>query len=408
MLGLLAAEPNQLDTREAGSLSGMFEQKLQELERQHLRRRLRVLDSEPGTTVQIEGRTVLLMASNNYLGLATHPTLKQAAIEATERFGVGSGASRLISGTLAPHVELETELAHFKGTEAALLFGSGYLANLGLIPVLVKPDGLILADRLCHASLIDGCRLSGADVRVFRHGDLAQLETLLTRRPTRRETLIVTEGIFSMDGDAAALPELLTLAERYGARLLVDDAHGTGVMGPHGRGTLEWFGVEERLPFHMGTLGKALGTSGAYVAGQATLIHYLLNKARSFVYTTASPPATAAASLAALKIVRSEPDRRARLWANRDYLLNGLRALGYRTTPTVSPIIPVLIGDTEKALSLARLLLDHDIFAPAIRPPTVPKGTSRIRTTVTSEHTREQHDRVLATFGQAGHALRLL
>ena len=387
---------------------GMFEQELQDLERRHLRRRLRVIESEPGTTVRIEGQTVILMASNDYLGLATHPKLRQAAIEAIQRFGVGAGASRLVSGTLVPHVELETELARFKGTEAALLFGSGYLANLGLVPVLVKSGGLILADRLCHASLIDGCRLSDADVRVFRHGDLAQLNTLLARRSAHRDTLIVTDGIFSMDGDAAALPELLSLAERYGARVLVDDAHGTGVMGPHGRGTLEWFGVEGRLPFHMGTLGKALGTSGAYVAGQASMIHYLLNRARSFLYTTAPPPATAAASLAALNVVQSEPDRRARLWANRDYFLAGLHALGFRTTPTVSAIIPVLIGDPDKALALTRLLLDQAVFAPAIRPPTVPKGTSRIRTTVTSEHSREQLDRVLAAFRHAGQALGVI
>ncbi len=393
---------------ESGAPGSMFEHELQDLDQRHLRRRLRVLESEPGTTARIEGRTVILMASNNYLGLATHPKLRQAAVEATERFGVGSGASRLISGTLIPHVELETEIAHFKGTEAALLFGSGYLANLGLIPILIKSGGLILADRLCHASLIDGCRLSSADVRVFRHGDLAQLETLLARRPARRDTLIVTDGIFSMDGDAAALPELLTLAERHGAGVLVDDAHGTGVMGPHGRGTLEWCDVEGRLPFHMGTLGKALGTSGAFVAGPATLIHYLINTARSFLYTTAPPPATAAASTAALKIVRSEPDRRARLWRNRDYFLDGLRALGFRTTATVSPIIPVLIGDPDKTLALARLLLEQGVFAPALRPPTVPKGTSRIRTTVTSEHSTEQLDRVLAAFRHAGHTLGLL
>ena len=386
----------------------MFDRQLQDLEKRHLRRHLRLIHSESGTTVKIGGRSVILMASNNYLGLATHPTLKQAAIEATERYGVGAGASRLISGTLPPHTELEAELARFKGTEASLFFGSGYLANLSLIPTLSKGGDLILADRLCHASLIDGCRLSEADLRIFRHRDLLQLEALLARRPAGRNTLIVTDGIFSMDGDAAPLPDMVDLAERYDAKLLVDDAHGTGVMGAQGRGTLEHFGVEKRLPFHMGTLGKALGTSGAYVTGPSTFIEYLVNAARAFIYTTAPPPATAAASLSALRVIQSEPDRRARLWANRDYFHRGLTELGFQTTNTISPIIPVLIGDPNRATDMARLLLEHDVFAPAIRPPTVPKGSSRIRTTVSSEHTREQLDRVLAVFRSAGQKLRLI
>lgn len=386
----------------------MFEERLHQLEEQHLLRRLQLIDSEPGPVVTIEGRRVILMASNNYLGLATHPKLKHAAVSATERFGVGSGASRLVSGTLPPHQELETALARFKGVEAALVFGSGYLANIGLIPALIGSGGLILADRLCHASLIDGCKLSGADLRVFRHRDTDQLRTLLARRSAGRDTLIVTDGVFSMDGDLAPLPELVELADRHGARLLVDDAHGTGVMGPQGRGTLEHFGLESRLPFHMGTLGKAFGTSGAYVAGPASLIRYLSSTARSFLFTTSPPPATAAASLAALDILRSEPDRRTRLWENRDHFYRGLKTLGFRTTDTVSPIIPVLIGDPEKALDMACLLLKYGVYAPAIRPPTVPKATSRIRTTVTSEHTREQLHAVLAAFQKAGQELKLI
>ena len=392
----------------AAGRTTMFDRQLQDLDQRHLRRHLRLIDSEPGTTVKIEGRSVILMASNNYLGLATHPALKQAAIEATERYGVGAGASRLISGTLPPHAELEAELARFKGMEASLLFGSGYLANLSLIPILSKAGDLILADRLCHASLIDGCRLSEADLRIFRHRDLVQLEALLARRPASRNTLIVTDGIFSMDGDAAPLPDMLDLAERYDANLLVDDAHGTGVMGARGRGTLEHFGVEKRLPLHMGTLGKALGTSGAYVTGLSTFIEYVVNAARAFIYTTAPPPATAAASLAALRVIQSDGNRRTRLWANRDYFHRGLTELGFQTTNTISPIIPVLIGDPDKAMDMARLLLELDVFAPAIRPPTVPKGSSRIRTTVSSEHTREQLDRVLAVFQSVGQKLRLI
>src|SRR5574341_12579 len=386
----------------------MFEDRLQHLEAQQRLRRLRLVEPEAGCLATVEGRQVILMASNDYLGLASHPRLKQATITATERFGVGAGASRLITGTMPPHQELEAGLAKFKGAEAALVFGSGYLANIGLIPALIGPDGMILADRLCHASLIDGCRLSGAEFRVFRHRDTVQLASLLARRPPGRKTLIVTDGVFSMDGDLAPLPEVLALAERYGAGVLVDDAHGTGVLGPQGRGTLEHFAVEGRLPFHMGTLSKALGASGGYVAGPESLIRYLVSTARSFIYTTAPPPGTAAAALAALHIIHTEPQRRARLWANRDRVYAGLRAMGYRLAESQTPIIPVLIGESDRALALADRLLEYGTYAPAIRPPTVPQGTSRIRTTVTSEHTAAQLDQVLATFRRAGEELGLL
>ena len=380
----------------------MFEQRLRQLERHHLLRRLRTVESASGTETILEGRPVLLMASNNYLGLATHPALKRAAIQATERFGVGAGAARLVSGTLPPHEELETALAKFKGTEAALVFGSGYLANLGVIPALIGTGGLILADRLCHASLIDGCRLSGAGFRVYRHNDVAHLKSLLAKRPSKRDTVIVTEGVFSMDGDLAPLPELIELADRYGARLFVDDAHGIGVMGVQGRGTIEHFGLDDRIPFHMGTLGKALGTSGAYVAGPAGLIQYLINTARTFLFATAPPPATAAATVAALRVLQAEPDRRTRLWNNRNYLHAGLKDLGFRLTGSASPILPIVIGNAQKTVAMADRLLELGIYAPAIRPPTVPKETSRIRVTVTSEHSRAQLDRALAAFRQAG------
>ncbi|MFQ5993141.1 MAG: 8-amino-7-oxononanoate synthase, partial [Nitrospiraceae bacterium] len=372
------------------------------LEEQHLARQPCLIESGTGPIVSLGGRSVILMASNDYLGLSTHPSLKQAAISATNRYGVGAAASRLVSGTLPPHEELETALARFKGTEAALIFGSGYLANLGLIPALISTGGLILADRYCHASLIDGCRLSKAEFRVYRHRDVAHLERVLSRRSPRRQTLIVTDGVFSMDGDLAPLPELLALADRYGAQILVDDAHGTGVMGTNGRGTLEHFGVEHHLPFHMGTLSKALGTSGAYVAGPSSLIGYLLNTARSFIYSTAPPPATSAASLAALDLLQEEPQRRARLWENRHHLHAGLKALGFTLADSQSPILPVLIGDPGKAMAMATRLLDLGVYAPAIRPPTVPKGTSRIRVTVTAEHTREHLDTALAAFRRAG------
>jgi 8-amino-7-oxononanoate synthase len=384
------------------------------LERHGLRRRLRLIESACGPVVHIAGRSVLLMASNDYLGLAAHPDLKAAAIAAIQRYGVGSGAARLISGTLPPHRELEEALARFKGSEAALTFGSGYLANLGLLPAFVEASSstrqkpLIFADRLCHASLIDGCRLSGADVRVHRHGDIAHLERLLQRRVGHRITWIVTDGVFSMDGDLAPLPELLHLCERYSARLYVDDAHGTGVMGPEGRGTAAHFTVEDRLPFHMGTLGKALGSSGAYLVGSRTLIDYAVNTARSFLYTTAPPPESCAASVAALAVIQREPARRQRLWRNREQLAGGLKQLGFRLTASASPILPVLVGNAESAVAMADRLLQLGVYAPAIRPPTVPANTSRIRLTVTSEHTSEQLQNVLAAFRTAGEELRLL
>jgi 8-amino-7-oxononanoate synthase len=386
----------------------MFQQRLDDLARRSLLRRLRTIGSASEAEATIEGRPIILMASNNYLGLATHPALKRAAIHATERFGVGAGAARLVSGTLPPHVELETALATFKGTEAALVFGSGYLANLGMIPALIGAGGLIFADRLCHASLIDGCRLSGAGFRIYRHNDVTHLKSLLARRPSKRDTLIVTDGVFSMDGDLAPLPELIALAERYNSRLFVDDAHGTGVMGAQGRGTLEHYGVESRLPFHMGTLGKALGTSGGYVVGSTAMIQYVLNTARTFLFATAQPPATAAATVAALRVLQAEPDRRTRLWDNRNYLHAGLADLGFRLTGSASPILPVVVGDAQQTLSLADRLLELGVYAPAIRPPTVPKGTSRIRVTVTSEHSRAQLDRALAAFKQAGRELKII
>ena len=386
----------------------LLEETLRRLDERHQRRHLRVIEWSEGPLASIDGRRVILLASNDYLGLSRHPSLKRAAIEATERYGVGSGASRLISGTLPPHLELEQALAEFKETERALVFGSGYLANIGLIPALARPGDMILADRLCHASLIDGCRLSGAALRVFRHNDMGQLASLLAKRSARTRALIVTEGIFSMDGDAAPLPDLAALSERYGAGLVVDDAHGTGVMGRSGRGTMEHFDLGNRIPFHMVTLGKAFGCSGAYVVGSATFIDYLLNTTRSFIYSTAPPPSIAAAARVALAVTRSEPERLARLWRNRAYFVQGLAKLGYRMSGSVSPIIPVHVGDARTAMRLSARLFDLGVFAPASRPPTVPQHTSRIRTTVTSEHTTEQLDTALAAFAEAGRQLALL
>ena len=386
----------------------MFQKRLQQIADQSLTRSVQELQSATGPVVQFGGRSVILLCSNDYLGLATHPLVTQAAIHAIEQYGVGAGASRLICGTLPPHRRLESALASFKETESALVFGSGYLANIGVLPSLIGRDGLILADRLCHASLIDGCRLSRADFRIFRHCDSTHVESLLKRRAPNRPTLIVTDGLFSMDGDLAPLKELASLAERYHAILYVDDAHGTGIMGATGRGTLEELGVESKIPFHMGTLGKAFGSSGAYVVGSRETTEYLLNTARPFIFATAPPPSTAAAALAALDVLQQEPERRARLWANRHYLFHGLQRLGFQLTATVSPILPILVGDALQALSFAEQLLAHGVYAPAIRPPTVPNRTSRIRVTVTSEHTTSQLDEALRAFEVAGRASHLI
>lgn len=386
----------------------MFEKRLEELAARHLMRRLTPLDSGVGPVVEMTGRQILLFASNDYLGLAGHPEVIQSAIDATQRFGTGAGASRLISGSLPSHQELESTLAQFKGTEAALIFSSGYLANIGTIPALSEQGGLILADRLCHASLIDGCRLSAADFRIYRHNDTTHLQSLLAKRGRSRRTLIVTDGLFSMDGDLAPLPELSRLAQEYEAELYVDDAHGTGIMGPHGRGTVEHFGLETLIPFQMGTLGKAFGSSGAYLAGPSSLIRYLMSTSRSFIFTTAPPPSSAAAATAALRILEREPERRARLWFNRDRLFTGLTQLGFSLSPSVSPIMPILVGNAETALSFAEHLFAEGVYAPAIRPPTVPNATSRIRVTVTSEHSSDHIDRALSAFQRAGRSAGLI
>jgi glycine C-acetyltransferase/8-amino-7-oxononanoate synthase len=373
----------------------MYRTRLDALARRALLRRLRTIDSAPGAEVDLEGHRVLLFSSNNYLDLAAHPRVTEAAINAIRRYGVGAGASRLVSGSLRPHRELEERLAAFKREEAALVFPTGYQANLGLVPTLAEDRAVIYADRLCHASLIDACRLCEASLRVYRHKDHTHLARLLQQGRPSRPALIITDGVFSMDGDLAPLPELCEAAEQAGATLVVDDAHGTGVMGTDGRGTVEHYGVEGRAIVQMGTLSKALGGMGGFVAGSRDLIEYLVNRARPFIYTTALPPAMAAAATAALDVIAAEPERRARLWSLRDRLHEGIRKIGFDTLDSRSPIIPLLVGDADTALSLSGQLLAHGVYAPAIRPPTVPAGTSRIRMSVTAGHRPEQIDRVL-------------
>lgn len=386
----------------------MWEADLQKFARDHLLRELSIMDSACGPIMSLNGQPALLFASNDYLGLANHRRLKQAALKAIEQFGVGAGASRLISGTLTPHHHLELAIAQFTNTEAALTFSSGYATNLGVIPQLAKTGGLILADRLCHASLIDSCRLSRATLRVFHHNDVEHLRSLLTKRPTNRPTLLITEGVFSMDGDLASLPELARLAEEFEAFLLVDDAHGTGVMGHTGRGSIEYWGVESANILHMGTLGKAIGTSGGFMTGTKDFIAYLINTSRSFIYSTAPPPAMAAAAQAAIHLIQQEPERRDRLWQNREHMYQGLKAMGCHMPKSQSPILPIIVNDPRLAVEMSLGLQKKGIYIPAIRPPTVPKGTSRLRVTVSAEHTIEQIDAALSAIQQVGQSLNIL
>ena len=385
-----------------------FEQTVKNLEALHLRRQLRIVESPADTIAAIAGRKLISMASNNYLGLANHPAIKHAAIEAIEQWGVGAGAARLLSGTMPPHQQLEEDLARFKHVEAVLTFGTGYTTNIGLIPVLIDQDGLILADRYCHASLIEACRLAKAKFRVFHHNDAEHLETLLKKRKKDCQTLVVTEGVFSMDGDLSPLPDFVRLCQHYDATLLIDDAHGTGVMGENGRGTPEHFGLAPQDILQMGTLSKAIGTSGGYVAGTASLKEYLINTSKAFIYTTAPPPAIAAAASAAIEAIRNEPERRQRLWDNRNFLYAKLKGMGFQFTNTESPILPIIVKSPETALQMSQILYDAGIYVPAIRPPTVPKGSSRLRLTVSSEHTKGQLREVLATIQKVGKDMRLI
>jgi 8-amino-7-oxononanoate synthase len=383
-------------------LDHAFQDRLDELKRRGLYRSLRLISGRQQAVVTMEGREVVLLSSNNYLDLANHPEVKRAAVEALQAYGCGAGASRLISGTMELHAQLETKLAEFKGTEAALVFGSGYHANTGVIPALMGAGDAILSDELNHASIIDGCRLSHADTRVFRHRDMGHLEELLASTPLNGQRLIVTDSVFSMDGDVAPLREIMTLARKHRAWVMVDEAHATGVFGPNGAGVVEEMGLGGDVEIQMGTLGKALGSFGAYIAGSRVLIEWLINRARSFIYSTALPPPVLAAALAALHIVKNEPERRRRLWNNAVFLGQGLSRLGYRLGETQSPILPVLIGDEGTTMALTAALLKRGVFAHGIRPPTVPEGTARLRVTPTAAHTEDELERALQAFAEAG------
>lgn len=371
---------------------------LEELKRQGLYRKLRRVEGEQASTLILDGKEVINFSSNNYLGLANHPALRAAAKAAIDRYGCSAVASRLISGNMTLHEELEAKIAALKGAEAALVFNSGFQANVGLIPTLAGEGDAIFSDALNHASIIDGCRLSRARTVVYSHYDLERLESGLKEAPASGRKLIVTETLFSMDGDEAPLAEIVELAERYGAMVMVDEAHATGVFGPNGAGVVAKLGLTERIAVQMGTLGKALGGFGAYVAGSRVLRELLINRCRSFIFTTSLPPAVLATAIAAIDLLYKEPQRRLALWHNCRSLKEGLKRLGFSLGQSESQILPVLIGDAQKCMAFSEKLLEKGVFAQGIRPPTVPPGTSRLRVTVMATHTHEHLHRALEAF----------
>lgn len=388
-----------------------FEQRLRYLREKGLYRSLKIVHGEQGPWVDLEGGRVLNLCSNNYLGIASHPGLKEAAAKAAYEYGCGSGSSRLICGSLMLHDVLEKRVAKFKGSEAALVYNSGYTANLGVISCVAGKGDFIFSDELNHASIIDGCLLSGANVIVFPHNDPAALEEKIRTsfdRNAESRRLIVVDGVFSMNGDLSPLPELVRIADRYRALLMVDEAHATGTMGPGGRGAVAHFGLEGKVDIIMGTFGKALGGFGAFVAGSRELIRYLINTCRSFIFTTALPPPVVASDLAALDVLESNPSLVTRLRGNAGYLRKRLMELGYRISGSQTPIIPVIIGEASLACEFSSLLLEEGIFAVPIRPPTVPEGQSRIRVTVMATHTLEEMEFALKGFDKVGRQLGII
>lgn len=385
------------------TLDSYLEAQTQALKDAGLWRTLQPLAGAPGPTVRIGEEELVLLCSNNYLGLAADPRLAEAAAEATRALGTGSGASRLVCGSLALHGELEQQLARLKGKDDCVLFSSGYLANLGTIAALCGRGDTVVSDQLNHASIIDGCRLSGADIAVYPHADAAACAELVGR--ARGRVLIVTDGVFSMDGDLAPLAELAAVAERHGAWLMVDEAHATGVLGDGGAGAAAALGVGDRVAVVMGTLSKALGSAGGFVAGSRLLCDYLRNRARSFVYDTAPAPAGVAAALTALTVLAAEPARRRQVMAAAQLVARELAALGYAVPQPAAAIVPVMIGDSAVAMRLSSYLRRAGVLAPAIRPPTVPTGTARLRLCPMATHTPAQLAQVIAAFRAARDAL---
>jgi glycine C-acetyltransferase len=381
---------------------------LQALHEQGLFRRLRVLDGEQKARASIDGRSVVNLSSNNYLGLTTHPKLRARAAEAIQAFGVGSGSVRPIAGTMQLHMDLERKLAEFKRTDAAVVFQSGFTANAGTVSSILGRDAVIVSDELNHASIIDGARLSRATIKVFPHRDVAAARRIVEDLPRGTRTLVISDGVFSMDGDLGALPELCDLADEFGCIMMVDDAHASGVLGSDGRGTVDHFGLHGRVDVQVGTLSKALGALGGYVAGSRALIEFLCHRARPFLFSTSHPPSVAATCLAAIEVLETEPQLIERLWANTRFFKSGLEALGFNTGASESPITPVIVGEGARAMALSDRLFEKGVFAQGIGFPTVPQGKARVRTIVTATHSRDQLQFALDTFAAAGTELGII
>jgi glycine C-acetyltransferase len=382
---------------------------LKTLREQGLYQKLRVLDGEQLPVATFDGKKVINLSSNNYLGLNTHPRLREAALEATRRLGVGSGAVRTIAGTMRIHMELEEKIARFKNTEACVVFQSGFAANAGTVAAILKKGDIIISDELNHASIIDGCRLSRADIRVFPHKDVAAAEKLLQEAQSQPgHKLLISDGVFSMEGDIAPLPRLCDVAERYGAIMMVDDAHASGVLGRNGRGTIDHHGVHGRVHIQVGTLSKAIGSLGGYVCGSRDLIDFLYHRARPFLFSTSHPPSVTATCIAAFDVLEEEPERIARLWENTRFIKKGLQGLGFNTGMSETPITPVIVGAAKLAHALSRRLFEEGVFAQGIGFPTVPEGKARVRTIVTATHTPEELQQALDVFARVGRELGII
>jgi glycine C-acetyltransferase len=381
---------------------------LDSLKQQGLYRRLRILEDEQKPKTTFDHRQVVNLSSNNYLGLTTHPKLREAALDATRRLGVGSGSVRTIAGTMDIHMELERRLAAFKKTEAVVVFQSGFAANAGTVAAVLTKDDVVVSDELNHASIIDGARLSRATIKVFPHKDAEAARKVLKDLPAGRRTLLITDGVFSMDGDVGALPELCALAEEFGCIMMVDDAHASGVFGKNGRGTIDHFGMHGRVDIQVGTLSKAIGALGGYVAGSQALIEFLYHRARPFLFSTSHPPAVAAACIAAIDVLEQEPAIIDRLWENTRFFKAGLQALGFNTGLSESPITPVIVGEGALAMTLSDRLFEEGVFAQGIAFPTVARDKARVRTIVTATHTRDELQFALDVFAKVGRELGIL
>jgi glycine C-acetyltransferase len=393
----------------AATLDAFLSEELDALRQKHLFRSLRVLEGRQLPEARFDGHSVINLSSNNYLGLNTHPRLVDAAKQATDTFGVGSGAVRTIAGTMQIHMELEEAIARFKHVEASVVFQSGFTANAGTVSSILGKGDLIISDELNHASIIDGCRLSRAEIRVFPHKDMNQLEAILketTGFPGKK--LLITDGVFSMDGDIAPLPALVELGERYGAIVMVDDAHSSGVLGKSGRGTVDHFNLHGRVDIQVGTLSKAIGALGGYVCGSRKLIDFLYHRARPFLFSTSHPPAVAASCLAAFRVLQEEPEWIERLWENTRFFKAGLERLGFNTGQSETPITPIIVGKGDLAMRFSDELFANGVFAQGIGFPTVPEPRSRVRTIVTATHTKSQLQRALDVMNLVGRRLGII